>query len=173
MDRIVDFTTYDSYFTRLLSIVDGKKLNNELGEEVKVHALKWLEIWNTNDFSMFENEYVRSYIGKSDELKWEAIVMSWKKGNQTRIHGHPDFASYTGLTGKLLVETFEPTVGGKCKKTSEYTITKGQSFSAVGSKGRFDNHIHRITCLSDTAHSLHIYSDDARLGVLYETDDKK
>ena len=30
--------------------------------------------------------------------------------------------------------------------------------------GKFNNHIHRITCLSDTAHSLHVYSDDALKG---------
>ena len=37
----------------------------------------------------------------------------------------------------------------------------------LGAPGRFDNHIHRITCLSDTGHSLHVYSDDALRGEVY------
>ena len=41
------------------------------------------------------------------------------------------------------------------------------AFFAVGAPGRFDNHIHRITCLSPTGHSLHVYSDDALRGEVY------
>ena len=50
----------------------------------------------------------------------------------------------------------------------ESAVVEGPcAFFAVGAPGRFDNHIHRITCLSDTGHSLHVYSDDALRGEVY------
>ena len=51
---------------------------------------------------------------------------------------------------------------------TESAVVEGPcAFFAVGAPGRFDNHIHRITCLSDTGHSLHVYSDDALRGEVY------
>lgn len=159
---------YDNYFMELLTVTAHQKMDEKVAEAVKKHATKFLGIWNRKDFDRYQDNYIRTYIGKDEVSGWEAIVMSWKKGNQTKIHGHPDFASYTSLTGELLVETFEPTVANKCRKVSEYMVTNGQGFYAIGKEGEFNNHIHRISCLSDTAHSLHIYSDDALLGITYE-----
>ena len=44
------------------------------------------------------------------------------------------------------------------------TISDIHGVYAIGKAGKYNNHIHRITCLSDTAHSLHVYSDDALKG---------
>ena len=44
------------------------------------------------------------------------------------------------------------------------TISDIHGLYAIGEAGKFNNHIHRITCLSDMAHSLHVYSDDALKG---------
>ena len=53
-------------------------------------------------------------------------------------------------------------------RLTESAVVEGPcAFFAVGAPGRFDNHIHRITCLSDTGHSLHVYSDDALRGEVY------
>jgi hypothetical protein len=48
-----------------------------------------------------------------------------------------------------------------------------EGFAAIGHPGRFDNHIHRITCLSATAHSLHVYSDDALRGMTFVRNDSE
>lgn len=93
--------------------------------------------------------------------------MSWKKGNRTSIHAHPQFAGYHIADGSFRLEIFEPTDGGTAR-LKESTVVEGPcAFFAVGVPGRFDNHIHRITCLSDTGHSLHVYSDDALQGEIY------
>ena len=106
---------------------------------------------------------MRNYIGRDTESGWEAIVMSWKKGNRTAIHAHPQFAGYTFADGVFLVEVFEPFKEG-IRLVQEMTISDIHGLYAIGEAGKFNNHIHRITCLSDTAHSLHVYSDDALKG---------
>lgn len=62
---------------------------------------------------------------------------------------------------------FEPAAGGAARLTESAVVEGPCAFFAVGAPGRFDNHIHRITCLSDTGHSLHVYSDDALRGEVY------
>lgn len=94
--------------------------------------------------------------------------MTWKHGNRTSIHAHPQFAGYNFADGIFRVEIFEPAGDGRARLVEECTVTAPESFFAIGAAGRFDNHIHRITCLSETGHSLHIYSDDALRGQIYE-----
>ncbi len=142
-------------------------MGNALGSTIKKHALDFTTRWNPNDFQRFAESYVRNYIGQDERSGWEALVMSWQKGNHTSIHGHPQFASYTILSGELLIEGFKLNENGECVKLNEYVARAGDSFFAIGKVGRFDNHIHRLTCVSDNAHSLHIYSADARMGNVF------
>ncbi len=159
---------YEAYFRRFLQFIAQKELSKSLGEEVKKYALQTVPEINLSDFQQFSDDsYVRNYIGKDYETGWEALVMSWKKGNKTTIHGHPSFANYTILSGEILIETFDY-IDNCLKPIGEYRVKSGVSFYAFGESDKFDNHIHRLTCLSDTAHSLHIYSDDARKGMVFE-----
>lgn len=160
-------SNYKDFFEQLLSIVSNNEFNTQLGEIIKTHALSFTSIWNPEDFKYKGSTYTRCYIGKDHISKWEAIVMCWKRGNQTSIHGHPNFASYTFLLGEILVETFSPTEDNKVTKNAEVIYTPKSSLFAIGESSNFDNHIHRLTCLSDYAYSLHIYSDDARKGKLF------
>ena len=61
------------------------------------------------------------------------------------------------------MEVFEPHEDG-IKLAYKTVVNDTLGLYAIGEAGKFDNHIHRITCLSDTAHSLHVYSDDALKG---------
>ncbi len=167
MNNNIYITGYEEFFNELLSIIAGKNIDKKLGETITKHALSFINKWHANDFKHCGNSYTRCYIGKDEISKWEAIVMCWKKGNQTSIHGHPDFASYTFLQGDMLVETFTPTENDKVVKNSETIYKLGTSLYAIGKSSAFDNHIHSLTCLSDDAYSLHIYSDDARKGRVF------
>jgi len=158
---------YEDYFNGLLSIVSPNELSDQLTDAIKQYALTFINVWNPKDFRYIGNEYTRNFIGADEKSKWEAIVMCWRKGNETEIHGHPDFASYTILSGELLIETFLPNGINTVKKEMELKCHAGESFFSIGNRGLFDNHIHRLTCLSDEAYSLHIYSDDARKGKIY------
>jgi hypothetical protein len=157
---------HEKEFAELLQIVKNKPITAELGEAIKACSLQWAKKLNLNDFNQFyDDHYGRNYIGK-DESGWEAIVMTWKKGVHSTIHGHPQYAGYTYLSGELLLEVFEEVDGG-LRKVLEYNVQGGDSFFAVSEKNDYKNHIHRITGLTD-ARTLHIYSDDARKGFNYD-----
>ena len=64
-------------------------------------------------------------------------------------------------------ETFEPAGDGTARPVHSAEVEAPCAFFAIGKPGCFDNHIHRITCLSPTGHSLHVYSDDALRGEVY------
>lgn len=156
------------FMAGLLSLVHSGPICQNLGEEIKHYALQFVQKHSLQHFNRFSEEsYIRNYIGQDPATHWEALIMNWKKGNRTAIHSHPQFAGYTFADGKFLVEVFEMD-RDQLRLTSQTEITDRQSFYAIGEADKFDNHIHRITCLSETAHSLHIYSDDARKGFKYE-----
>lgn len=166
-DRIVS-NGYGHFMDGLLQLVEGKEMCEELGDEIKGYALEFVEKHNLRGFDRFSDEtYVRNYIGRDTGTGWEAIIMNWKKGNRTAIHSHPQFAGYTFADGEFLVEVFEPH-GTETHLVQQFHINQKHGLYAIGESGKFTNHIHRITCLSETAHSLHIYSDDALKGLKYE-----
>lgn len=99
--------------------------------------------------------------------------MSWSRGNVTSVHGHPQLACYCFADGDFLVETFEAVGGDLVRPSGCRRVAGGCGFYAVGLPGRFDNHIHRITCLSERGHSLHVYSDDALKGLKYRVAEEK
>lgn len=156
---------YEAFFEGVKEIVKGKAIDDILGEQLKNHVsgfLKSLDFKSFQDFS--ETSYLREYLGKDEETGWEAIMMCWKKGNRTAIHGHPHFAAYNFAKGDFLVEVFEDKTD-YVRLSKSFGASEGDGFYAVGKPETFDNHIHRITCLSDFGYSLHIYSDDARKGL--------
>lgn len=160
---------YDTFFQDFLALVRHKDTDDILGEQIKSYVLGWLSKHPLGRFDNYsDNSYRRDYIGRCPDTHWEAIVMSWKQGNTTAIHAHPQFAGYHFADGVFQIEIFEPIGPGKARLSDTVTIDKPTGLFSVGRKGSFDNHIHRITCLSGTGHSLHIYSDDALKGFVYE-----
>lgn len=161
-------TDWEKFTHELFSIVRNSSLTTETAEEIRHHVLNFVNSYSLQNFSSFSDQtYVRNYVGKDPLSGWEVLVMSWKKGNRTAIHGHPQYAGYTFTDGEFQVEIFESN-GKEIHKIQDILIHDVQSLYALGKAGRFDNHIHRITCLSGTAHSLHIYSDDALKGIRFE-----
>lgn len=165
---------YTEFFNGLKAVACSGELDQPLGQRISDYVMQWLEDHPLDSFDRYSEErYVRDYIGRCPETLWEAIVMTWKKGNTTTIHGHPRFAGYYFADGKFLVEVFEKADGGndaspaKVRKVDSFTVDQPKAFFAVGTPGTYDNHIHRLTCLSDTGHSLHVYSDDALKGEVY------
>jgi hypothetical protein len=165
-EPVVVLTGYEKQFAELLQIVKNQPITNNLGEKIKTMALRWATEINCDDFQQFHSDkYGRNYIGK-DESGWEAIVMTWKKGVHSVIHGHPQYAGYTHVSGEILMEIFEEQ-DGSLRKVLEHVMQPGESFFAVSDKNDFKNHIHKLTGLTD-ARSLHIYSDDARKGFNFD-----
>lgn len=159
---------YDTFFEKMIEICSSREIDQTLGEELKNYATEWLKENCLESFDNYSDKaYSRTYIGRS-ATGWEAIVMGWKRGNRTSIHSHPQFAAYNFADGEFEIEIFEPTGEGRARLVERVHISEPQSFYAIGKAGAFDNHIHRITCLSEQGHSLHIYSDNALQGITYE-----
>jgi predicted metal-dependent enzyme (double-stranded beta helix superfamily) len=159
---------YEDFFKELMNLVRENDLSEKLGEDLKRFALTFPSHYDLDAFDIDSaNQYERTIIGK-DESGWEAIIMTWHKGRQSSIHGHPQFASYNVLRGKLKLEIFEDAKGnGDITLVNTLEIDENTGHFAIGESNTMSNHIHRVTCLSDISYSLHIYSDDARKGFIY------
>lgn len=159
---------YGNLFAGLMRIIDGTEINDSLGKRIGRYILDCLAANPPRGFDTYsETSYIRTYLGRDAATGWEAIMMSWRAGNTTPIHAHPQFAGYHFADGIFRVEIFEPAGNGTARRIKDMTVTAPYALHATGTAGRFDNHIHRITCLSPTGHSLHVYSDDARRGLVY------
>ena len=81
---------YESFMNGLLNIVHSGPICESVGEQIKSYVLDFVQNHPLDSFDRFSDEtYTRNYIGRDTESGWEAIVMSWKKGNRTAIHAHP------------------------------------------------------------------------------------
>lgn len=161
---------YEEFFTELLGITAGNPVDDALGKRIQGYVLGWLAEHPLTAFGDYsETAYRRTYLGRCPQTGWEAIVMSWKEGNRTSIHAHPQFAGYHFADGRFRLEIFGPAAGDAVRLIERVEVEAPCAFFAIGKPGCFDNHIHRITCLSGTGHSLHVYSDDALRGEVYKT----
>ena len=162
---------YEAFFTDLMNLVKNNELNDELGEKLKQLALDFTNHYDLEAFNTFSGkDYERTFIGK-DASGWEAIMMTWRKGKQSTIHTHPQFAAYNILKGKINLEIFEEKKNGNIVRTAMLEVDENTGFFAIGEPNTMANHIHRISGLSDVSYSLHIYSDDARKGFTYSMDE--
>lgn len=110
--------------------------------------------------------YTRNRIAQEDccpHSSFEALLIRWDRQAQTRIHGHPTFSFYYVVSGVFEMEQFSRTSAGLTWTGTE-RFTAGQTTWFVGQAGRYDNFIHRVTCL-EPGLTFHVYSDDARKGM--------
>ncbi len=115
-------TSYEDFFSGLDSITSGRDITEELGNAIREYVLDYVRR-NPLALNNFDDStYVRNYIGRNDRSGWEAIVMSWKKGNRTAIHSHPRFASYTIADGEFLIEIFEPVSESEAKLVNAVVV---------------------------------------------------
>jgi len=109
---------------------------------------------------------------RSDAL-FEALVMRWDAQARTSIHGHPKFSFYHVISGLFEIETFESIAQGKdrrleLKEVQQFGATQSTWF--LGQAKRYDNCIHRVTCLMP-GFTFHVYSEDALKGEVYGCDE--
>lgn len=164
---------YSDFFDGLMQVVRSGGMSEPIGEQINAYVMEWLKTHPLDCFDRYSDEkYVRDYIGHCPETAWEALVMTWKEGNATTVHGHPQFAGYHFSDGIFRVEIFEKSgadgdLPRVARRVDTVVIDHPTAFYAIGDPCCFDNHIHRITCLSSTGHSLHVYSDDALRGEVF------
>lgn len=129
-------------------------------EQAVISKMKGVQL-DMQLFDVVEGAYSRTILARGTN-RFEAMVARWSNFTATAVHGHPDYALYLLLEGRLGIENFVYDEGGlKCVGTSE--MVPGDYFIRQGRPYTFSNAIHRITVLEESL-SLHVYSDDATKG---------
>lgn len=101
----LEYDGYASFFSGLLEVTHTRAVDDGLGERIEEYVMSWLGDHALDGFDDYSADgYRRTYLGRSPETGWEAIVMSWQEGNRTSIHAHPQFAGYFFADGRFLVE---------------------------------------------------------------------
>lgn len=96
----LEYNGYASFFSGLLEVTHTRAVDDGLGERIEEYVMSWLGDHALDGFDDYSADgYRRTYLGRSPETGWEAIVMSWQEGNRTSIHAHPQFAGYFSRTG--------------------------------------------------------------------------
>ena len=137
----------------------SQEVLNSLFEFFECNPLK------IENFERNEGSYSRTILQRLDS-GFEAMVARWDKGAVTPIHGHPDFALIYIVKGALK-ETLYTKDGAAIRKELTTIHRAGEYTYHHGIKGRLDNAIHQIQAMKDSL-SLHIYSDDALKGEVFE-----
>lgn len=159
---------HENFFAGILKIVGTRCPDERAGQAMRCYVRDYLCTCDLKQFRKQPGEpYSRFYLGRDGATGWEALMMCWEKGSATTIHGHPCFAAYNFASGRFRIELFDLDDAKGLQPTGVEEVVAGDGFFAIGRPGAFDNHIHRITCLSDVGHSLHVYCGDARKGVVF------
>lgn len=120
--------------------------------------------------------YTRTYLGKEspntaahvpEEAVAEALAMRWDQQVKTSIHGHPQFSFYYVISGVFEIELFDRTTAGDLYTRELQQLLPTESTWFQGEAHRYDNCIHRVTCL-EAGETLHVYSDDALKGIVFD-----
>lgn len=112
--------------------------------------------------------YTRNYVARETPSGgFESLIMRWDKAVTTSIHGHPGFSFYHVISGKFRMELFQPSNTGRINLEECHEFVAQDTIWNLGAMGKFDNFIHRITCL-EPGSTFHLYSDDALKGIAME-----
>lgn len=115
--------------------------------------------------------YTRNCVAREnlERQGFEALIMRWDQNVKTSIHGHPAFSFYHVISGVFEMELFSfeepnrlPANRLRLEKTQRFYPSDTTWF--LGQFGRYDNFIHRVTCLEPGC-TFHVYSEDAQKGI--------
>lgn len=110
--------------------------------------------------------YTRNRIAQESmgyDQSFEALIMYWDQNVETPVHGHPAFSFYYVMSGCFYMENFTQSSANQICLTSKRVLYPGEMLWSIGKPGRYDNFIHKVTCL-EKGHTFHIYSEDAKKG---------
>ena len=132
-ERSLETQGYEGIFTALMETVRGREIDDALGMDIERLVLRYLSENPPHEFDTFsDRSYLRTYLGRDTATGWEAIMMSWREGNTTSIHAHPQFAGYHFADGQFRLEIFEPAGDGTARRIKDLTVTAPCAFHAIG-----------------------------------------
>lgn len=155
---------FESLFQQVLEMRDRPEDLVHLGPWLR-HQLSTVAFPNLDTLPFYPQSYSRNYIAQEDPMGgFEALIIRWDKAVNTSIHGHPGFSFYHVLSGRFQMEVFRYSDTGQLHREGDYNFVEGDTIWHLGTMGRFDNFIHRVTSL-EPGETFHLYSDDARKGI--------
>lgn len=126
---------YGEFFGELTALARRMPVDEGLGAAIRDRTLAFLQGRTLGFDTYSELTYVRNYVGRDAANGFEALVMSWSRGNVTSVHGHPQLACYCFADGDFLVETFEAVGGDLVRPSGCRRVAGGCGFYAVGLPG--------------------------------------
>lgn len=151
-----DVNDLQIFFTRLFASANRAEIADSVVLKMKSQQL------NQTSFTEVQGAYSRTILAKAKN-GFEAMIARWSLNTTTAVHGHPDYALYLLIEGRLGVENFVLEHDGGLKSVGAHEMGPGDYFVKEGRSFTYSNAIHRITVLEESL-SLHIYSDDALKG---------
>ena len=110
--------------------------------------------------------YSRHIIGTQDN--WVGLICRWEQNITSTIHGHPAFAYYQVLGGRIAMELFKPVSASEATMVSTTEMCAGDNILSTQQEGQYDNLIHRIRTESPGVFTLHLYSDNPAKGQVFK-----
>ena len=102
------------------------------------------------DFVIYSNEsYNKVFLYST--YKFDLVLICWKKGQNTKIHDHPDYCCILKVLDGLLMEEEFQNNNGEVKMYNTHILKKG----SIANKKQ-NKIVHRIIPLEDSV-SLHLY----------------
>ena len=153
-------------FQELLDYRDRNADFSNLGPWLQDQAIA-CSFPDLNQLPFESGTYTRNCMAKEnphEDRGFEALIMRWDKEVKTSIHGHPTFSFYHVITGLFKMEFFTYTVKDGLRLQDTQLFCPSDTTWFLGQTGRYDNFIHRVTCL-EAGHTFHIYSDNSQKGI--------
>ncbi|NER19408.1 MAG: hypothetical protein F6J96_01315 [Symploca sp. SIO1C2] len=154
-----------SLFQQLLHYRDRSADLSTLGPWLK-HQVTGCSFPELNHLPFKTATYTRSCMAKENtdtKQGFQALIMRWDEQVQTPIHGHPAFSFYYVISGLFKMELFSYTTDSLQLQDTQLFYPSDTTWF-LGEMGRYDNFIHRVTCL-ETGHTFHIYSEDCQQAI--------
>ncbi|MEM9486970.1 MAG: hypothetical protein AAGA83_25140 [Cyanobacteria bacterium P01_F01_bin.116] len=157
--------TLEDLFQELLLYRDRTLDPSSLGPWLQ-HKITTCTFPNLNHIPFATETYTRNWIARESTTceGFEALIMRWDKQAQTSIHGHPAFSFYHVISGVFEMELFSFEAVNCLKLKENRCFYPSDTTWCLGQVGRYDNFIHRITCL-EAGLTFHVYSEDAQKGM--------
>jgi hypothetical protein len=167
-DLDVKLSKIDNMLDAFVSSIDGMDCTDKRTELMKKLAFQISEIIDISDIERSSSDcYDKNYLSRHSS-GWEIMLIAWGKGDQTKVHGHPEMCCYHYIKGRFSLEIFEVCDQGTLSLKKKLEVGAGDSYADCGEPDSYCNHIHRVTCLSEEGFSINMYSDDAKKGEEYE-----
>ena len=110
-------------------------------------------------------QYSRHVIGTDNN--WIGFICRWEPQTVSSIHGHPSFAYYHVIEGKLTMDLYDTAHNGQAKLAETRQMTDGECIWSLGETDRYDNLVHKVSTTEKPGFTLHLFSENPASGQHY------